>query len=81
MPSRLFAEKDTDQEKEDSSAGSRGDAPSVGMLGQTRLMDEQRKGLVESERGLLTDALALLDEACPQVCSDCATTRMHGRRQ
>lgn len=69
-PTGVFAEKDSDQQSKDSRAGSRGNAPSVGMLGQTRLMDEERKGLVELERRLLTDALELLDDTCPQVCVD-----------
>ena len=43
-------------------------------LGQTRLLDEQREALVEAERLLLTDALALLEDACPQVRSGIVAT-------
>ncbi len=43
----------------------------VGGLGQTRLVDDSKAALVEKERQLLTDALALLDEVCPQVRASC----------
>lgn len=45
-----------------------GAAPAVGDgLGAGRFMDGQREALVEEERTLLGDTLALLDDVCPQV--------------
>jgi hypothetical protein len=37
------------------------------VLLQMRLVDDSKAALVERERALLTDALALLDEVCPEV--------------
>lgn len=37
------------------------------MLGRERLLDGAREALVEEERSLLPDALALLEDVCPQV--------------
>lgn len=39
------------------------------MLAQVQLVDDSQAALVERERALLTDALALLDEVCPEVGS------------
>jgi hypothetical protein len=37
------------------------------MLAQVQLVGDSKAALVEQERALLTDALALLDEVCPEV--------------
>lgn len=45
----------------------RSDGAALNALGQVRLVDDAKASLVDQERQLLTDALALLDEVCPQV--------------
>lgn len=49
-------------------AGSGGGGAAAGEgLGRERLLDGAREALVEEERSLLSDALALLEDVCPQV--------------
>jgi hypothetical protein len=53
------------------------------MHAQVQLVDASKAALVERERALLTDALSLLDEVCPQVGLGVASSALadHVRRR